>query len=929
MRQDAQPALDRFLLQVVDGGLAGVIFLVPLVMGGRHPWGQLTLAIIAAMMGLAWAGHLGCCGNASWRPTRAAPLWLAGAALLLLQSVPLPALALRWFAPHNAELLPLWNSTGASGAGLGVWHYLSMTPADTRAGLAVFLAYGLVFFVAAERIRAVEDVERLLRWCALSAIGMAIFGLVQFFGGNGKFFWFYEHPQSDTLEAVKGSFANRNHFAHFLALGVGPLIWWLQDAMRRTRTPAGGMAWSAAIGPRTIGTTNHSPEPQSRGIRPNRAASLTTDNLSNRELPPHLLSLSLGIVLFAGLLSLSRGGIASMLLATAISAAVCYWTASLRNKFMAVLAAGGILVGVALAVFGYDRVAPRLDSLSSGSLEELDGSRGRRSIWTATLKSIPNHLLLGAGAGSFVEVYPAYANVGIQEGIEFTHAENCYLQVALETGVVGLALVLSGIVLCGWWCCRGLARNVAPRLRLCTGAIAASLAASVAHGLVDFVWYVPACATVVAVLAACALRVRQLADGRAVAHRPLRLPKSVPAVAVVGLLLLGGWMVATLAGPALAAAHWNEYRLTLNALEAESRAAERAGHCEPPDGNLPSSETEQKLIAALEQVVYWQPTHARAHLELADSHLRQFDRLQATGANPMSLVNIRDAVLQSHFPSQQAMLAWLSRAVGHHWTHLEQALRHTRLSLALCPLHGRGYVYLAELCFLDPAPQPSRPAYVAQALRVRPFDGAVLYGAGSEAYLAGDSAKWLDYAKRAFHSARRQQRQLMADLIGQTTPANAPTLVDFIVHEFQPDLAGLRALHAIAARRCTPEQLTPLVRYRAARAELEAPTLGTCEAASVWLEAQQLHSQLHNDVQALQCARNAVQCDPGNLAAHWQLALGLLKQQLFAEAEPQLRWCLRRSPGNPAVESSLREALKGQLDDHRRAAAENDHTVAR
>ena len=106
-------------------------------------------------------------------------------------------------------------------------------PAETLAGLVIFLDFVLLFLVTAQRIRRVENVERLLRWCGLSAVVMASFGIVQYLTANGKFFWFYEHPFSDTCHGATGSFTNRNHFAECLALGVGPLIWWLQDAMRQ------------------------------------------------------------------------------------------------------------------------------------------------------------------------------------------------------------------------------------------------------------------------------------------------------------------------------------------------------------------------------------------------------------------------------------------------------------------------------------------------------------------------------------------------------------------------------------------------------------------------------------------------------------------------------------------------------------------------
>jgi len=184
--------------------------------------------------------------------------------------------------------------------------------------------------------------------------------------------------------------------------------------------------------------------------------------------------------------------------------------------------------------------------------------------------------------------------------------------------------------------------------------------------------------------------------------------------------------------------------------------------------------------------------------------------------------------------------------------------------------------------------------------------------------------QWLKYLKRAFCSGRRQRQQFIGDMVALTPTENLPGLIDFILREFQPDLESLRFLHATSAKRCPIESLAPLIRYRAQKAEADATAVSSCEAATLWIEAQRLRSQLHDDVEALQCARNAVQCDPGNYEAHFQLASCLLNQELFAEAESHLRWCLQRTPRNQGVELKLREALKGRLDSPRRAAAEGE-----
>jgi hypothetical protein len=92
------------------------------------------------------------------------------------------------------------------------------------------------------------------------------------------------------------------------------------------------------------------------------------------------------------------------------------------------------------------------------------------------------------------------------------------------------------------------------------GAIAGSLVANAAHGLVDFVWYVPGCMAVVAVLAACAFRLAQLA--RSQSSERIRSRPMAPAVAWAGAAVLaavGGWMIYGRVGPVFAEPAWHHY----------------------------------------------------------------------------------------------------------------------------------------------------------------------------------------------------------------------------------------------------------------------------------------------------------------------------------------------------------------------------------
>ena len=181
-----------------------------------------------------------------------------------------------------------------------------------------------------------------------------------------------------------------------------------------------------------------------------------------------------------------------MFLAAAICTVVCYRATSLGGRFVAALAGAGVLIGLSLAIFGFDRVSNRLEDFSSASLQRLDARRLSKDHLGNDRQSRLPSPSAGNRRGEFQRSLSHVRRHSISDGREPTHAENGYLQVLLETGVVGLALVLTGIVVCASWCAGGIRASVPTRVRVCAAAIAASLAAFAVHALVDFVWYVPA-----------------------------------------------------------------------------------------------------------------------------------------------------------------------------------------------------------------------------------------------------------------------------------------------------------------------------------------------------------------------------------------------------------------------------------------------------
>ena len=126
------------------------------------------------------------------------------------------------------DVIPLLSASATeNGVFSRHWSQLSMTVSESAPGLPVGIAYVLIFLVTTQRIRAVDDASRILKIVAVSGVAMTAFALVQFFFSNGLYFWLIDLPQGVADDRLKGAFLNKNHFAQFAALSVGPLVWWL------------------------------------------------------------------------------------------------------------------------------------------------------------------------------------------------------------------------------------------------------------------------------------------------------------------------------------------------------------------------------------------------------------------------------------------------------------------------------------------------------------------------------------------------------------------------------------------------------------------------------------------------------------------------------------------------------------------------------
>ena len=461
---------------------------------------------------------------------------------------------------------------------------------------------------------------------------------------------------------------------------------------------------------------------------------------------------------------------------------------------MLVLAASLVAVVLAVCIYGQQRLASRLATLTAGSLEQVDRRGGRRHVWSAALAAVPDFAIVGTGVGSHREVYPRY--FPHESDVEYTHTENGYLQILLETGVCGFALLLSGCLLVGFWLFTALRRTSSASMTACGAALAASCVVSAVHSLVDFVWCIPACMSLVVIQIAGAARLSRLSRPSSPAacdandKAPSTWLAGVRPAAVFTLLVTGlglGW-IRTLDGPARAAPHWDDYLAMSLAAGTAGADDQRVGRqLRWHEVNLSDPQTLDLMTSHLQRALRLHPDDARANLRYATVSLRRFELAQKTAENAMSLWDVRQAARAAGFPSREAQDHWLTVALGDHRVYLDEALQAATRAVQLCPLQGQAYLHLAELAFLQQPDPRMQQALLDQALRVRPYDGTVLFCLGREAVLQGQWDTGLAYWRQAFQHTPDIQDEIIRAVAPQVAPAIFVTI-------FQPDRQGLRKL---------------------------------------------------------------------------------------------------------------------------------------
>ena len=889
------------------------VVLMPLGMGGRHPFGQLFLSAAAIAAAGAWLVHSYQTNNAGWQLTIIDFLFAAGLAVAVFQIIPLSTTLICNISPHLSTLLPCWTDGPWT---LGQWSTLSLTPGETFVGIGIFVAQIILVGCVFQSIQSNKDIEHILLVIAVATGLMAALGVVQYLTSNGNYLWFYEFAFNDTRSIVKGTFSNRNHYASFLAIGVGSLVWWTFKPEPTKRSSRAATQESSRSGRR-------------------RQRSSSTQITSSIQ-PEHRLAIglvALGITTFAVLLSLSRGGTMSLAVVGLVATGMLLKTGHLTPKV-----AGGclgviLLVVSALTIHGMDRVNARLDTIWTelgGIFSDAEDTNlaGRREVWQAAVETITDFPILGTGIGSHAAVTKAY--MPPTDKRIFTHAENSYLNLGVETGLVGFGIVITALII-GFLCCvvvflKGTSQEQAMAIALTGG-----LTAGTVHAATDFIWYVPACSTLMMLLGACAVKlassyIQAISIPRITLDRMSATIASGAAVAV--LVFIGNRQLQAAKAHVLFEDSIKQSR-TIEKLSRQSTSllAKQAAATKSKAGesNTDSNKTQdlvkelESRISSLEKTVVLQPDHTQAWNDLAFCKLEHFGLTRQIAGETIGLTEIRQTVEQTSFKSDEARTAWIQKVTGDSFQDLTQAMNAALRAVTLNPFSGTAWCVLASTSFLKTQDNGLPQACIDQALRVRPHEGQVLFEAANQAELDGDKSRAIQLRQQCFAECPSERGRVLNVLLPMMSAVAVCELL-------QPDVAGLRAIDSLWSRSSPKEAMKPVKELRLAKVyEAAQQAKGTAQSNLLY-EAAILERTLGNNENAATTITAALAANPNNFQmrlVHIDLALSLGDTNT---AKKEIDWCLLRRPDSQKLQGRIQQLKQVRIEQASMPRA-LDHTV--
>ncbi len=441
-------------------GLLALLVWLPLPLASNRPWAEALFEIWVVLLVLLWlvawqrkAVESGTVIEGAKPILWLFALWLFYLALTLF---PLPLSLRLILSPESAGM---YQSAGVNG-----WVSLSVHPYAGFLFLMKSAGYTLLFILILLLVNSKRRLVMLAYTLVLSGLFQAFYGSMMTLSAVEYGFFIKKEAY---LGFATGTFVNRNHLAGYLemilAIGIG-----LMMASASSRT-------------------------QNRSLR-QRLHNLIKVLLSQKL----LLRLMLAMMVIALVLTRSRMGntafFSSMLVAGLMFLLILrVQSGSFGEIFSRPETRGTVILLSSLmlidlfivgAWFGVEKVVARIEQ--SSAIHDAD----RIEVSLNAIKLWQDYPLVGSGGGSFHTVYPRYRPATI--GAFFDHVHEDYLEIAADTGLVGLGLMGLMVLLSFVVALLALKRRRNPLMRGMAFASVMGIISLLIHSTVDFNLQIPA-----------------------------------------------------------------------------------------------------------------------------------------------------------------------------------------------------------------------------------------------------------------------------------------------------------------------------------------------------------------------------------------------------------------------------------------------------
>ena len=384
------------------------LIFAPLAFGSVENWSITTVQLLVCCSALCLVSSLKHTKMHLFRTPGLLPLVLL-VLWMFFQFLPLPTSIVQAIAPSIHDIYqPVHQVSGQN-----QWTPLTINQKATLFECMRVASYALFYFLTVQILSHRERLKKTVKIVSYLAIFIAFLAIIQKFSSPDKIYWFRDIPSN--ANAV-GPWVYHNHYAGFMEM-MCPLVFALFLFYRPT--------------------INHD-----RPLRSKIAAAFT--------LPGSNLHFFLGvgavIIVASIFISLSRGGIISLTLASAFFLAILP-----REKINFRFITYGLLASCVVLMmtwFGWGPVVDKFGTTftDAGAIHDI-----RLMLWQDSLRIIHDFLFAGTGFGTFIHIYPLYTTLSVNFILD--HAHNDYIELLTDGGLIGFVLAawfVLTIIIHGW-----------------------------------------------------------------------------------------------------------------------------------------------------------------------------------------------------------------------------------------------------------------------------------------------------------------------------------------------------------------------------------------------------------------------------------------------------------------------------------------------